>query len=801
MRSLATFVAVLAGFGLAAGVAEAGPVAKLGVTKVSVSPGKVAAGAKVVIKATVKNRSNGKAKAKLSVGIDPSIPPFASRRIGKVKAKSSKKVRLKLVVPGKTPPGNWNLQVCASPGKSCRASKSVAIFENSSYTKIEEAKSSGELSPGQALLFEMYALSGDGRLPKKYRGPGDIPSGMVFSNLASSFEGLPAADQARLFPYTLQPLNRGSAWGRSGKVRASASISAAPAPDCSNLEKVKGVWAGIKSEHAWFWFRTGRRGGQADAKRLAREFERTVWPKLTETFRVVDDASGAACDPTRDPRLDIFVLPKKEFSSDGGLTAPMILEGGCGPRATFIMLPEGASRSTLSHEFMHSVQGAYRVCDPQPAWVEGTATWAEDFVYPGDQGEHASAGGILVPYVSLNPPDDGAASGYSAWVLWYSIQKAGTLTAIQDMFKALETEKFATALESVSPGGLRNTWERFARQRFNQAPVGTAGFPEAKSFKAWDSFPATPLTAEAKLALNGAATGFVDLPTTINAFNTEQPPLSTFFHRVEITDEKVRHLEFRNDDFGRPGSMVQLFIRLASGRWRYEDISARETIAFCRDQVDQNVMELIVATSNASPRGEPLGKATHRLTGKNACGRPDSYSGTIDGNAIYDASQLGTGNSATASWNGTIGLTSSPGSAPSGYPAYFGVRLTGGGSVDYKINGQVNNCVISGQTTLDLAELGQFQYNIVTLTDATNYSIGVPFPQLTGTFNATYSNCDDPGDNGPAFWTVNAGVPSLVVPVGGKTVGPDGALTGTSSLPAGGGSPAQTTSWSLTPGG
>lgn len=803
MRRLATFVAVFAGFGVLSGVAEARARADLSVAQVTGVPGRVAAGGRVTLKVTVKNRGRGKGKAsKVTVRIGPDHGeaggnPIGKGRVGRVAAKGSRKLRIKVRIPTSTGPSSWQLTACVSPGKKandCRISKAIDVVDGSSWAKIEADRNAGKLAPAKALLYELYALDTDRRLPKRYRGTGNLPSSVIFASLAAIFPTLSPAEQATILPYTLQPRYRQSAWAPGG---SSASASAEAAPDCDNLRDVQGAWAGVEANHAWFWYRPGRSAAHARARSLAREFEGKIWPKLTSNFKTVDDASAAPCDPAGDSKVDIYLVAPGDggLGDNRGVTPPVMIGDPCGPLPSFVVIPEGARRSVLAHEFMHVIQWNFKVaCERAPAWTEGTATWAEDFVYPRDQREHEYAFGIQVPFVSMIAPNTQV--GYHAWTFWYSLFKKDGVDGIKRVFDALATHDFAGALEAGPSDGLREAWKRYARQVWNQTPIGASGFSEARSFKdsAWDSFGVKPGVVDAPISIGSESKKEFTLATSI------QSPLSTFFHDVRIDDRKVRHLRFDNGDAGRPDAAVQAFLKLANGRWRYEDWSARQSVSFCRDKPEEDVVRMIVATSNTSPRGAQLGIANHRLTAKNACSIPSTYSGSVGGTASYDSSLLGAGNSAEASWSGTINLVQIP-TGSDGYPAFYQVDPAVGGAIQYSVAGQIGNCDIAGQESIDLSELGAFPIGVLNVNggDPNTYGLIVPMAQGPLNFLVTKSNCANPANNGTMGWLPTIGIINIVDSALDSPVAADGGLRGSSTL--GNGVVPQTSTWDLTPGG
>jgi hypothetical protein len=301
---------------------------------------------------------------------------------------------------------------------------------------------------------------------------------------------------------------------------------------------------------------------------------------------------------------------------------------------------------------MHVIQWAYPACDRHPAWVEGTAAWAEDFVYKGDQGEHGYQNGLLFPYSSML---DAGTTDYQAWPFWYSVAKQGGAAAIKTFMEALAGSDFAGALAGL-PGGLREAWKRYAVQRWNQAPIGSAGFSVSEAFKQWDSFGTTPARGpDTSVLLGGQEERTLDLktygPGGLGDPSKDLAPLSTSFTRVTIDDANVRELRLTNALDGVPGTAVQAFLRLKNGNWRLEDWSDEGEVTLCRDEADQDVTELIVASSNALATGGPLGRATHQLRARSHCEQPPII-GTFSGHSTYDD----TVTRVNWSWNGTVEL-------------------------------------------------------------------------------------------------------------------------------------------------
>lgn len=181
---------------------------------------------------------------------------------------------------------------------------------------------------------------------------------------------------------------------------------------------------------------------------------------------------------------------------------------------------------------------------------------------------------------------------------------------------------------------------------------------------------------------------------------------------------------------------------------------------------------------------------------------PTSYSGLVSGDAQYDAGELGTGNSLSAQWAGSVKLQGGPTGAPPGFPGVpAGLYSLSSGSVSYSFKGSVGKCNVAGAGSIDLTAGSGSSLPVLQLFDGEgrSYRLEIPLP-LTEKVSGTKSNCDDSGQNGEAFdWPVGTGVPwaARAVPPGGP-VAADWSVAGNAAGNGGPGTPEQTWNWNLT---
>ena len=140
---------------------------------------------------------------------------------------------------------------------------------------------------------------------------------------------------------------------------------------------------------------------------------------------------------------------------------------------------------------------------------------------------------------------------------------------------------------------------------------------------------------------------------------------------------------------------------------------------------------------------------------KRAPGPPPAFAGDISGTASYGPVALGTGNSLSASWSGTVRVVkitagAPPPSSPGASATFYRVAS---GSVLYQYSGRVGDCNVAGSKTVDLAAqpdlMGAAVLNVFGGEPRT-YGYVLPMPMFE-TVTGTQSSCADPEDEGDAF--------------------------------------------------
>ncbi|HEU4703539.1 MAG TPA: hypothetical protein VFS37_13735 [Conexibacter sp.] len=725
-------------------------------------------------------------------------------RLGGSVRRAGRRVRIRASVPASIAPGRrLTLFACANAaagtrsGRGCRALGLVPTSGPSLEERLDAAVAARRLSRGQAGLYALYAANGDPRLPLELRaraaGGGGGVEGLL-RDAAASADSLPRALKRKLVWYFVPPAGRGSAWrgvsgrgrarrGRAASPLASAAARARGGADCVGYESLRDSpysgswrvpWVGVPTTDgkAVVWYQEGESRAQASARAYARYLPE-IWRKLTREFREPKSDARERCFHGPDGRFDVYVNDTIVWLAAGGgtntgfsaITMPYPSARGrwCTDRPSWIAIDVGESRFTLAHEFMHAIEFAHRyaTCENVSWWDEGVANWAADFVYPSDNVEQGRWPDWLREPLAMGSI---AEDDYEAFPFWMMLQRTLGTGVLRQVFTQLGSQASVPAVNAAIPGGYARQWPRFAMHLLNQPPVGTLGFELSQSFRAWDGWSLAPsIPSTQSLALGGLNERTLMLPSQ----NPDTGRLTvSAYHRVTGDDRAVREVRFRN---GNTGAGVLAALRLADGSWKLQDWSGRSEVTLCRDKADEDVQELLIVSVNKNQTGS-LGPFAHELRGRDACRLP-TYSGTFSAVATYDEQDVGTGNSLTARWSGSVTFTPASEDELRFFSFLTPYRIAGG-SVSYEMRGRVDDCDWSASIsfalpTLDTQALGTFA---VYPGDPRTYGMLVGMP-LSQTTTGTKSNCADPTDNGDFLWLLSAGVPALLA-TGPQTTAP-----------------------------
>lgn len=519
---------------------------------------------------------------------------------------------------------------------------------------IDRAVEGGRLTREQGLLYRLFALTGDTRLPSEYRGSrGDSLSadGSAVREVAKAFPTLSSAAQAAAAPYFQPPIYPGSwyeparqgARSESGVRVHLASQVQEPGPEPLPREGWRFTDNLTIPIRVWHLADDPKLGPRAVF--LSRQIEK-AWPMLTGVMgraplsdagphpfvQTAGDTKGAfdAWGDGGNGRFDIYLLPLPGWQTGGAVT--MAYPPGCSERPAFMLVDSRVDSRKLAaaavHEFMHAIEFAFKVGgDCAKGWDEATAHWALNHVLPTNNFEHSTeAGGracIQYPGATCN--------SYEAWVFALYLDRTHGPEVIRRSWELMAQYPAWRAVNAAIPGGLQRAWPDFARHGWNQPPYTT--------YEEWDAFLAKPLspgydTKTYYAAVDDQRERFPDqenpvalehreiamLPTPIHreleldgklrdkieVRDEVSNPLSRNYLRYSLSDKRVRYLRITHPyKSGGPVS-IQAMRKKPDSTWVTEDWTTKSEVTICRNEPEEDLTELVLVTANATPDGKPL---------------------------------------------------------------------------------------------------------------------------------------------------------------------------------------------------
>lgn len=481
-------------------------------------------------------------------------------------------------------------------------------FQASSDSLIADALAAGTLDEETALLYRVYAVFRDGRLPLQYAGVDDeVMDSDALDVVRERWDTLSPATQALLEPFFAPPAYLGSWASLDRKPRSLIHVCQSPVIDPN--------WAAIPATggRVKVWFDMRAAGGLAQAQKVLAAFETDIWDKVTATSGLAmkppkGDGAETGCNGG-DGRFDVYLVDmgtRGQDETDRGETLPNIASRKASP--AFILLDRSLDDRKLlgaaAHEFMHACQWAYDVGAlglSAYQWLkESTAQEAIDHVYPMNDLEQD----LLADY--LKTPHEPIADistrhrPYGTYLFFQYLVRSGSPPVIGAIWSQTEaTSDQLVAVDQGIPGGLAEQWPRYARALWNDKPVSD----QPASFAKWDTMFLKPDHVYGDGNLDGQKYASTN-------FDASLAPAAVRFTRVGFSDPGTRSLMFHNSwvDLRRAGKRVsvQALWKTEDGVWAEEDWSELEWIGFCRDQKDQRVEDLIVIVASAETSGGPL---------------------------------------------------------------------------------------------------------------------------------------------------------------------------------------------------
>ncbi len=530
-------------------------------------------------------------------------------------------------------PGPLVTAVAASPPRPRRRLGGKAL---TSTDLIDRAEAAQEIGHETAVIYRVYAIFGDARLPAAYRGSdAAVFESLYLKKVAAEWDTYSPATQAALQPFLVPPAYSGS-WANpapTGVTRLDTGPCSSPHPLWQFADGPGG------KVRVWYWVPSDLFGARAIA--LANEADTVIWPKITDFMGAHAPLSDAlSLCSGGDGRLDIYLTDIRI-----SVTAPTGFWGKsttCSNTAAYINLNRTRPVETLAHEIFHAFQYSFPLsgggCGTEyDWWAEGSAQWIVDKVYPPSKWEQWVAADLMdKPERSFDIPDNPHI--YSTYLLpYYVYRKTGSATFVKEAWEACGGMDAVHAVDATIAGGWERIWPELALHNWNTYPVDDYK-------RKWDGLPHAPKDASRPTSVNlgGAPDKEYTIPFDL-------PKVSTKYLHYRFDDPSVRSVRFWNGAtfdlqksagtlFASPvwdpkpataaakeGIRVQALVKIEGKEWQAPaDWTDHPAFTFCRDVADERIEELVLIISNsqfldAGKRAKPSGEFPRLVVSNVGC--------------------------------------------------------------------------------------------------------------------------------------------------------------------------------------
>ena len=500
------------------------------------------------------------------------------------------------------------------------------------FDLIDQALAAGDISEETALIYRVFHVHDDERLPAAYRGASsDLKDSPIIDDVIEQFGQLSESGRAILAPFLIPPAAPGS-WLDQKQLAGGGSIDWQTVVSPSGKVKV--------------WYQTRHAGDDAQAATIAGAVD-GIWDKLVAYMGLEPLPDGEVTDPNGgDAKYDIYLVHLQSILGSTRAYKPAVL---CSHLPTYMLIDSRQGDcllSTVAHELMHAIQWSYTSTTGCTAdfvfrwWKEASSTWAEEYVFRKDKNECQDP--FAVTFLS-HPDEPLEFSGkpynphhvhpYGAYLFPYFLEPAtGTPDYVRTIWEnCTQFNNPLDAIDASLPDGFKRWWPLFAVYNWNDHPQYNYLFDNFIQ-GAWGADPATGKPGLAgntitPVELNGQADLHIPMVATLQH-------LSAIYYHFKFTDDNVSYVSFEHpfDPQANPTVRVQAMIQMVGDRdYSYEDWTETPVKSFCREHAEQRLDNLVIILSNSEwkDRTHPLDPPNPPvLYARNSC-LPGSWTGTI----------------------------------------------------------------------------------------------------------------------------------------------------------------------------
>jgi Family of unknown function (DUF6055) len=374
---------------------------------------------------------------------------------------------------------------------------------------IQADLDAGKIDRPTSILYRIYAIFGDPRLPDAYRSTVAVEDGAALAAARIGLDTFPPAIASELRPYLVRPTDPSSVFHDIRAATASAGASlvsmrlpgrpgappAAPAAVVCNPVSGWGYALGLANFKVWG--ECGDPANDADIQQVVAMVD-GFWDAESTFLGIEPLADEGAPDPDvwlndggGDPRIDIYLVNEcvvrdgachalgATSYGETGVTGPHTTVQGVGVWASYVLLPKSLLaqarlfRATVAHELFHVFQNSMNFDGPYNGsyhWiVEATAKWAEWHFSQVEDNVTPWFSGFQVVDQGLLSTANGNAYNSFTWPLFLE-EETGGPDVVAAMWHAIEGKVGFRAVDDVidQQYAFKDHFREFAIRNWNK---------------------------------------------------------------------------------------------------------------------------------------------------------------------------------------------------------------------------------------------------------------------------------------------------------------------------------------------
>ncbi|MFA5124444.1 MAG: hypothetical protein WC473_01270 [Patescibacteria group bacterium] len=500
---------------------------------------------------------------------------------------------------------------------------------------IDQALAEEKIDQETALIYKVKFVFRDPTLPQEYSTK-EFPfeEGGVFAEVSENWEKLSPAAKEALAPYFKRPDDPDSYI--SQKINSEAQnqdlgfglIKTAQAFDRPlSYKSDDGLVTADGKIRVWYLEKKETINGQEKTTKIYYDTAQKIVSNLNTDGAYAQYVGLLGKIPPSDgslggdDKVDIYVGPanyslllNSDNSSSLGVNAP---DNGNG-RSSFIIIRENLSdkdlKTTTVHELFHAFQRAFDcwLVKANWWWIEGTATWSEDFIYPKENSEQGYVDDFI-PKPELSLFKNGDNFEYGAYTFPFYLSKTYDRMIVTKIFEgcAGSGNPLASAEQAID-GGFKKNWKEFTLWNYNKKPI--------EYYKNADQSKVFPGDS----SQNGKNSDMAFLAPGENtiAIKELKPLTSQVIETFFSESQGVRKAVFKNlkNFTGKSdrGAIKAIIYPKSNGQPYVEDWTEKESRSFCFDKADENFDKIVLILSNAELKNQ-IGSSEIKVKTQESC--------------------------------------------------------------------------------------------------------------------------------------------------------------------------------------